>query len=147
MIEKSYKPLLVVEDSNEDFMVLQRLIKRMEVPNPVYRCLDGDEVLDLLNQQELNKEIQDISRPCAILLDLNLPGTDGREILQQLKNDNIFKEIPVVIFTTSSNPKDIEYCYQKGANGYLIKPMDLGELQKTVQAFVEYWLEANTTPH
>jgi CheY-like chemotaxis protein len=53
------------------------------------------------------------------------------------------KEIPVVILTTSSNPKDIEFCYQKGANGYLVKPMDADELQKTVQAFVDYWLGAN----
>jgi CheY-like chemotaxis protein len=86
-------------------------------------------------------------RPSAILLDLNLPGMDGRDILERLKQDRSFKKIPIVVFTTSSNPRDVELCYQKGANGYLIKPMDFQELQKTVQAFVDYWLEANTPPN
>jgi CheY-like chemotaxis protein len=67
-------------------------------------------------------------------------------VLEQLKQDQNLKEIPIVFFTTSSNPKDIEFCYQKGANGYLIKPFDSQELEKTFQAFVEYWLEANTAP-
>ncbi|MGH7999355.1 MAG: response regulator, partial [Brasilonema sp.] len=85
-------------------------------------------------------------RPSVILLDLNLPGTDGRDVLEQLKQDQNLKEIPIVIFTTSSNPKDVELCYEKGANGYLIKPFDSCELEKTIQAFVNYWLEANTPP-
>ncbi|MBD2409944.1 MAG: response regulator [Desmonostoc geniculatum HA4340-LM1] len=154
MTKKLHEPLLVVEDSNEDFRMLQRLMRRMSVQNPIHRCTNGDEVLEFLYQQK--RDIYDQGkdscnfqvalRPSVILLDLNLPGIDGRDILTRLKQDKSFKEIPVVVFTTSSNPKDIELCYQKGANGYLVKPMDAQELKKTIQAFVDYWLEANTPP-
>jgi CheY-like chemotaxis protein len=146
MTEKLNKPLLVVEDSNEDFKMLQRLMRRMAVQNPIYRCTNGDEVLDFLYQEESSQNPSGTPKPSVILLDLNLPGIDGREILERLKQDICFKKIPIVVFTTSSNPKDIEFCYQKGANGYLVKPMDAQELQKTVQAFVDYWLESNTLP-
>jgi CheY-like chemotaxis protein len=138
------EPLLVVEDSNDDFRMLKRLIRRMEVQNPIYRCTNGDDALEFLYQT--NQDPNTAPRPSIILLDLNLPGIDGRDVLHQLKQDQTLKEIPIVIFTTSSNPQDIKFCYQKGANGYLIKPMDATELQKTVQAFVEFWLETNTPP-
>ncbi len=145
MTVKSYEPLLVAEDSDEDFVTLQRLMQRMKVQNPIYRCTDGDSVLDFL-QQVGESEESDRALPSVILLDLNLPGTDGRDVLAQLKQDQSLREIPIVVFTTSSNPKDIEFCYQNGANGYLIKPMDARELQRTIQAFVDYWLEANMPP-
>ncbi|MCC5642696.1 response regulator [Nostoc sp. CHAB 5824] len=148
MTKKLHEPLLVVEDSNEDFRMLQRLMRRMSVQNPIHRCTNGDEVLDFLYQlgSEALRNSKVALRPSVILLDLNLPGIDGRDILDRLKQDKSFKEIPIVVFTTSSNPKDIELCYQKGANGYLVKPMDAQELKKTIQAFVDYWLEANMPP-
>lgn len=148
MTKKLHEPLLVVEDSNEDFQMLQRLMRRMSVQNPIHRCTNGDEVLEFLYElgSEALRNSKVALRPSVILLDLNLPGIDGRDILDRLKQDKSFKEIPIVVFTTSSNPKDIELCYQKGANGYLVKPMDAQELKKTIQAFVDYWLEANMPP-
>lgn len=148
MTKKIHEPLLVVEDSNEDFQMLQRLMRRMCVQNPIHRCANGDEVLEFLCQlgSEALRNSKVALRPSVILLDLNLPGIDGRDILDRIKQDKSFKEIPIVVFTTSSNPKDIELCYQKGANGYLVKPMDAQELKKTIQAFVDYWLEANMPP-
>lgn len=142
----SRDPLLVVEDSNEDFKMLHRLIRRMAVQNPIYRCTNGDEVLDYLRQEGSYRDAQDAPRPSVILLDLNLPGTDGRSTLTELKRDGDLKEIPVVIFTTSSAPKDIDFCYQTGANAYLVKPVDHNELQKTIQTFVEFWLGTNMPP-
>ncbi|MCX7593916.1 MAG: response regulator [Fischerella sp.] len=146
MRTKHYEPLLIAEDSDEDFELLQLLMQQMQVQNPIYRCTNGDKVLDFLYQEGDYCNSDVAPRPAAILLDLNLPGTDGRDVLEQVKKDQKLKEIPIVVFTTSSNPKDIEFCYQKGANGYLIKPLDSDELEKTVQAFVDYWLEANTPP-
>jgi CheY-like chemotaxis protein len=146
MTAKVNDVLLVVEDSNEDFRILQRLMRRMSVQNPIYRCTNGDEVLEYLKQDASNCKRDAASKPSVILLDLNLPGIDGREILEMLKQDSSYQEIPVVVFTTSSNPGDIELCYKKGANGYLIKPMDAKQLQKTIQAFVNYWLEVNIPP-
>jgi len=138
--------LLVVEDSNDDFKMLQRLMQRMDVRNPIIRCVNGDEALDFLYQEGSYKDTEGVAKPSVILLDLNLPGIDGRAVLERLKQDGSLKEIPIVVFTTSSSPKDVEFCYQKGANGYLVKPMDVEELQRTVQAFVDYWLEVNIPP-
>jgi CheY-like chemotaxis protein len=146
MINPVYEPLLVVEDSNEDFKMLERLMRRMKVQNPIYRCIDGDDVLNYLYHQGIYKDNKIAPRPSVILLDLNLPGTDGRDVLDKLKQSPSFREIPVVIFTTSSNPKDVELCYSKGANGYLIKPMNSEELQNIIRAFVNYWLEVNIVP-
>lgn len=146
MIDAVQEPLLVVEDSNEDFRLLQRLMQRFEVKNPIYRCSDGDELLNYLYREGVYQNHKKAPRPSVILLDLNLPGVDGRYVLERIKQDTTFREIPIVVFTTSSNPEDIELCYQKGANGYLIKPMDYKELQNIMRAFVNYWLEANVAP-
>lgn len=146
MVTQSFKPLLVAEDSDEDFEVLELLMQQMRVQNPIHRCTNGDKVLDFVYQDGECGEQRSAPLPSVILLDLNLPGTDGREVLEQLKQDQNFREIPIVVFTTSSNPKDVEFCYQNGANGYLIKPVDLEELERTVQAFVDYWLQANIPP-
>jgi CheY-like chemotaxis protein len=143
---QSFNPLLIAEDSDEDFEVLELLMQQMKVQNPIHRCTNGDKVLDFVYKEGEQRENFPMSMPSVILLDLNLPGTDGREVLEQLKQDQSFKEIPIVVFTTSSNPKDIEFCYQNGANGYLIKPVDSDELERTVQAFVNYWLQTNISP-
>ena len=139
-------PLLVGEDNDEDFAVLKRLLTDMALPNPVYRCTDGDEVLDFMYREGAYQGAELAPRPGVILLDLNLPGTDGREVLEQLKQDTQLQSIPVVIFTTSKNPKDIEFCYRHGANGYLIKPMDFEQLRATIRMFAGFWLSANVPP-
>lgn len=157
MVKTSQMPLLVIEDSDEDFEMLQILMEDMSVSNPVYRVKTGDKALDFIDQfeeslpgSEVGTTVDDrspdsIPRPAIILLDLNLPGVDGREVLAQLKRNKRLQEIPVVVFTTSSDPTDICHCYQTGANGYLIKPVDVDQLERKVQAFVHYWLHANTT--
>lgn len=139
--------LLVAEDSDEDFAVFQRFIRRLEVQTPIHRCIDGDEVLDFLYKEGAYQNSARTAQPSVILLDLNLPGLDGRELLKKLKQDETLKKIPIVVFTTSSNPDDVELCYRSGANGYLIKPVGASELQKTVQAFADFWLTTNTPPH
>ncbi len=146
MTTKFDEPLLIAEDSDEDFYVLKHLMEEMVVKNPIYRCEDGDAVLDFIYQEGEYDNANLAPRPSVILLDLNLPGTDGREILYLLKQDRNFKEIPIIVLTTSSNPKDIEFCYNKGANGYLIKPMVFNDFEKIVRGFVDYWLEVNISP-
>lgn len=151
MNDSDSRPLLVIEDSDEDFATLQRLIEkqieeRSVRPGRVYRCHDGDEALDFLYREGKYADVALSPRPRAILLDLNLPGTDGREVLRQLKQDEGLQQIPAIVFTTSNNPADIEYCYRIGANGYLLKPMDLLALKHTVEAFTHYWLGANLPP-
>ena len=142
----SLEPLLVVEDSNADFHMLKRLMRQMDVKSPIYRCATGDEALDLLYKKGRYQDDDTIVSPGIIMLDLNLPGTDGRVVLTKLKQDKELNKIPIIVFTTSSARSDIDFCYQQGANGYLVKPVEAKELTKKVQAFVDYWLGSNTSP-
>jgi CheY-like chemotaxis protein len=140
------QPLLVIEDSDEDFEALQRMMRKWPLANPIYRCMDGDEALDFLYHTDQYIDSTKAPRPALILLDLNLPGTDGREVLEQIKQDDTLKSIPVVVFTTSSNPKDIETCYRYGVNGYILKPININKLMRTIQLFIDYWFEAVVLP-
>ncbi|MDB9375027.1 response regulator [Nodularia sphaerocarpa] len=146
MIGNFAKPLLVIEDSDEDFEALSRIIKKEAVVNPVFRCTDGEEALDFLYHTGTYNDSQKFPRPSLILLDLNLPGTDGREVLEQIKQDKNLKYIPVVVFTTSSNPKDIEICYQYSVASYMLKPIDINRLVETIQTFITYWLDIVILP-
>jgi CheY-like chemotaxis protein len=140
------RSLLAIEDSNEDFEALQRFLRRSSVTIPVFRCVSGEQALAFLYRTG-NYANPDLSpRPSVILLDLNLPKTDGREVLRRIKQDENLKTIPVVIFTTSNNPKDVEVCYQYGANSYIVKPIDFRQLKRDIEALVEYWFEIITLP-
>ncbi|HEY9845278.1 MAG TPA: response regulator, partial [Candidatus Caenarcaniphilales bacterium] len=114
------QPLLVVEDSDEDFEAFGRMIRKSAIVNPIYRCTDGEDALDFLHRDGQYTNPATAPRPAIILLDLNLPGTDGREVLAEIKQDSTLKIIPVVVFTTSANPKDVEFCYWHGVNGYIL---------------------------
>ena len=146
IVEKSYLPLLVVEDSDEDFEAFGRFVRKSQISNPIYRCIDGEDALDFLYRQGDYEDYQQAPRPSIILLDLNLPGTDGREVLEQIKQDEKLKTIPVIVFTTSSNPKDIETCYRFGVNSYILKPMNVQKSKNVMQSIVDYWLSVVVLP-
>jgi CheY-like chemotaxis protein len=146
-ITKPTLPLLVVEDSDEDFEAFYRGWRKLTATNPIHRCSNGDEALDFLHQTGKYTSSHPLLRPGLIILDLNLPGTDGREVLTQIKQDKNLRSIPVVVFTTSSNPKDLEICYQQGANSYIIKPIDVTKLMNIINILVEYWLQVNSLPY
>ncbi|MBH8575134.1 response regulator [Nostocaceae cyanobacterium CENA369] len=146
MIGNATQTLLVIEDSDEDFEALCRVMYRQAVINPIFRCTDGDEALDFLYHTGSYSDAQTAPRPSIILLDLNLPGTDGREVLEQIKQDGSFKTIPVIVFTTSANPKDIEICYRHCVASYILKPIDIKRLVQTIQSFITYWLDLVILP-
>jgi CheY-like chemotaxis protein len=140
-------PLLIVEDSNEDFEAFQRFLHQSSAIIPIHRCVNGDQALAFLYNTGIYANRKSAPRPKLVLLDLNLPGTDGREVLCQIKRDEHLKTIPVIVFTTSSNPKDIEACYRKGANSYIVKPINVEQLKQNVQTFLNFWLEISTLPN
>ncbi|MEL7333983.1 MAG: response regulator [Cyanobacteria bacterium J06560_2] len=150
--EKSLKQaperyILVVEDSDEDFNSFERVLKKhCELATPIKRCYDGDEALDFLNRKGSYADIALTSLPSLMVLDLNLPGTDGREVLSYIKQDDVLKIIPVVVFTTSSNPKDVKSCYQFGANSYLLKQMNIQKLKTSVCHCLNYWMDISVLP-
>jgi CheY-like chemotaxis protein len=139
--------LLVVEDSDEDFATLIRAIDRVSTQElTIHRCIDGDDALDFLNLAGKYSSIQDLPSPNLIILDLNLPGTDGREVLASIKHAENLKTIPVVILSTSSNPKDIARCYRSGANSYMVKPMKFDKLRDSIRIMLDYWFKAAVLP-
>ena len=116
-------PLLLVEDSPEDRMPRSGR-SRKRLANPIFSCVDGDDALDFLYRRGKYADGAAPRGPGVILLDLNLPGTDGREVLAEIKSDESLKNIPVIVLTTSTDERDIGGCYQAGANSYVRKPVN-----------------------
>jgi len=135
------KVILLVEDSPEDYEATMRAFKKSNLKNPIFRCKDGQEALDYLFNQNQFQDKNQFPRPCIILLDLNLPKVDGREVLQKVKSDPSLKTIPVIILTTSDDDIDIQKCYELGANSYIRKPVDLINFFESIQKLSEYWFE------
>ncbi|MFH2064655.1 MAG: response regulator [Pseudomonadota bacterium] len=137
----SYPPILLVEDSPEDFHAAMRAFQKAGLANPIIRCEDGDEALEYLFCRGRFAPPADAPLPGIILLDLNLPGTDGHEVLEAVKKNGRLKKIPVIVLTTSCEKIDIDRCFSEGASSYICKPVDLGGLMNAVQGLKEYWFE------
>jgi len=124
--------LVVIEDSDEDFDTVTEAVARSGVTAEVRRATTGEAGITLL--RELAPDC-----PAIVLMDLNTPGTDGREALTALKKDPALKSIPVVVLSTSANPKDVGFCYAAGANVYHVKPVRYPEHLNLVTNIVSYW--------
>lgn len=133
------KLILVIEDADADYESVVRAFSKFNSHSELMRFDEGEKALAYLQNQK--KE-----RPSLILLDLNLPGTDGREILKVIKTHAQLKKVPVIILTTSSNPTDIEQCYEMGANSYMQKPVDFAEFTLGMQRLHDYWFETVILP-
>lgn len=140
------QPVLVVEDSQEDFVATTRTLSKSGLTNPFIRCEDGDQALDFLYQRGSYSDPSTAPRPAMILLDLNLPGTDGREVLSQIKQDDDLRTIPVLVFTTSTHEADIRACYSSGANSYIQKPINLAAFNSVMQRLKDFWFDVAVLP-
>lgn len=132
-------PVLLIEDSDEDYEVTLRVFKMAGLSNPIYRCNNGDSALDYLHRRPPYDSPEKAPRPAVILLDLNLPGTDGREILDEIKSTESLKKIPVIVLTTSNTEEDIIECYSYGANSYIKKPMAIEQYAEAIRRVKDYW--------
>jgi CheY-like chemotaxis protein len=138
---------LVVEDTPEDVEAIRRGLAGVGLINgSVVYCQTGDEALDYLHRQGRFADPAASPRPAMMLLDLNLPGTSGREVLSEVKDDPRLKSIPVVIFTSSAHDSDVQGCYAAGANGYVRKPVCLNEFNDALKRIKEFWLDASILP-
>lgn len=138
--------ILLIEDSNEDFYTTKRTFEKLGVEGQLFRCIDGADALDFLYHRGKYADKEKSPLPNLILLDLNLPKKDGREVLKEIKNDPSLNFIPVIILTTSTHDKDIEYCYKMGANSYMQKPVDLNKFFDAMKRLKDYWLEIVILP-
>ena len=138
--------ILLVEDSDEDFLAFQRAFQHANMGHPIQRCTKGDEALDYLYRRGRYAAARDQPLPALILLDLNLPGADGRSVLSTIKGDPQLACIPVIIVTSSANPKDIDTCYQNGANSYLVKSVNFLKFRQQIGVLTDYWLNVAQLP-
>lgn len=140
------QPILLVEDSPEDYEATERAFRRSGLKNEVIRCEDGEEALDYLYRRGKYADPATSPRPGVILLDLNLPGTDGRQVLSEIKATEQLKDIPVLVLTTSVDERDISACYRAGANSYIQKPVDVDGFFQAIERLKGYWFEVVILP-
>ena len=138
--------ILLVEDNEDDYEATCRAFKKANLLNPVVWSQSGQDALDFLKHKGAHKEASGSPRPGLILLDLNMPGMDGRMTLEAIKKDEILKRIPVIILTTSADERDIDACYQAGANTYVQKPVSFDGLIEAISRLKEYWFEIALLP-
>ena len=139
-------PILIVEDNDYDYRQTLRAFEESRLANPVYRCVDGDDDLDYLHRRGEYTDPVISPRPGLILLDLKLPGTDGSEVLQEVKSNPKLQTIPVIVLTTSQDERDIEECYRAGANSYVCKPVTFEGYVDAIRRLEEYWFHIVILP-
>lgn len=139
-------PILVVEDNAEDFLALSRALRKHAVLNPVVHCHNGEQALEYL-QGHGRHPAWPTALPVLVLLDLNMPGLDGRDVLRALQLDEALHVIPVIIFTSSASARDVDECYLLGANSFLTKPLSYPALEEKVGVLAHYWLATSELPH
>jgi CheY-like chemotaxis protein len=142
--------ILLAEDDLEDQMFVREALQESGCPHTLYCVKDGQELVEYLEnqgQQEGGPSGQSRSLPDIILLDLNMPRKDGREVLRYLKQDPELKLIPVVVMTTSNSEQDILTSYAIGANTYMTKPVTYEGLVSALQAIAHYWFAIAKLPN
>jgi CheY-like chemotaxis protein len=137
------RPILLIEDRDEDFEVTCMAIRQAGVANPLLRCRTGREARDYIAH---NGHYMHAVEPLFILVDLNLPGVDGRKVLAELRNSAWLSAVPAIVLSTSTNARDVRLCYQLGAAGYLIKPVDLERFQAMMATLTKYWMQVVRLP-
>jgi two-component system response regulator len=131
--------ILLVEDNIDDYNATIRSFKAAHLHNPIHWCKTGTEALDYLKHQGTYAQSPAGMMPALVLLDLNMPGLDGKKVLAAAKQDIMLKKIPIIILTTSSDDRDVTQCYELGASTYIQKPVDFDGLITAVGRIKDYW--------
>jgi CheY-like chemotaxis protein len=136
--------LLYAEDDPDDRLLAEMAHREVGAANPLVFVADGEEALDYLRHAGRHAEPAAAPRPGIILLDLNMPGIDGRETLKIIRADPVLARIPVVILTTSAAEDDIATAYDAGANSYIVKPNAFRSLVRVFERLHGYWFEVSS---
>jgi len=135
------RPILLVEDNPMDVDLTRRAFARRKINFAIDVARDGEEAIRFIDQWDSDRPL-----PIVILLDLKLPKVDGLQVLRHLKTHPLFKLVPVVILSTSSEGRDILAAYREGANSYIVKPVDFDQFMHVVDQIEMYWCGLNTLP-
>ena len=135
--------ILLIEDSSTDVLMIREALSEAKLLNKIHVAEDGVEALDFLHKRG---KFASSPRPNLILLDLNLPRKNGREVLAEIKTDKDLKRIPVVVLTTSSTKEDILRSYDLHVNCYVVKPVEFDSFVKAVQSIQHFWSSTVSLP-
>lgn len=138
IIENTSHPILLVEDNPVDLDLTLRAFATKKLSNPIQVARDGEEALEYIERWEKGEP-----KPVVVLLDLNMPKINGLEVLQVIKSHPEFKTIPVVILTTSAESSDLKAAYERGANSYIVKPVDFEKFLEVADHIDLYWRVIN----
>jgi CheY-like chemotaxis protein len=140
MAKVQVKPVLIAEDSDDDLYLMRRAFSRAALLNPIIAVRDGAEALAYLKGEGEFGDRNTHPLPVLILLDIKMPKTSGLEVLEWIRRQPSFKDIPVVILSASNQPKDLETARKFGADSYLVKPGSLDDLVALVKRLKKHWL-------
>jgi CheY-like chemotaxis protein len=140
-------PILVADDDEEDRMLIQDAMEEGKLLNPLHFVVDGQEVMDYLLRKGKFSDAEKNPLPGLILLDLNMPKMDGRQVLKEIKSNPSLKTIPIIVLTTSKAEEDILRTYDLGVNSYITKPVTFDALVDIVKNLGKYWFEIVSIPY
>ena len=132
--------ILMAEDDPDDRLLIMDAFKETQSPSNLHFVEDGQALMDYLYQCDSYQAVESAPRPSLILLDLNMPGKDGRQALLEIKSDPNLQKIPVVVLSTSSDRQDILESYADGASSYIEKPVSFDKLVDIIKTLSRYWL-------
>jgi CheY-like chemotaxis protein len=138
--------ILVADDDPDDRVLLKDALAESRRSHGVHFVADGEEVMDYLRRQGKYAVPGSAPRPGLILLDLNMPKKDGREVLSEIDADPLLRRIPIVVMTTSRSEEDIDNSYELGANSYVTKPVTYSGLLELTKTLTEYWFDTVALP-
>jgi CheY-like chemotaxis protein len=139
-------PILLGEDDENDMFLLRRAFDAAAVQNPLYVARDGQEVIDWLAGVDGFSNRAEHPVPCLLILDLKMPRKSGMDVLEWRRRQPILNCLPVVVFSSSAHPYDIEKAYRLGANAFVVKPSSNAERAQFVQNLKGFWLQFNEPP-
>jgi two-component system response regulator len=138
--------LVMVDDDEDDCLLVEAALYEAYLKCDFHCLQDGAEMLDYLNRSGRYQDPESAPRPDLIFLDLNLPRMNGRAVLEKLKSDDRFRAIPVIILTTSNHEDDVAFCYDMGANTYIVKEASFAGLRAALKVVKDYWLDKSILP-
>jgi chemotaxis family two-component system response regulator Rcp1 len=143
---KTVHAILLVEDNPADVKITQRAIRESALPVELLVVRDGQEAVDYLLRQGSHAHDEGWRSPDLILLDLNLPRLNGRQVLERIRATPALRSVPVVVLTTSNRREDVREMYEAGANTYIEKPQDFARFVQVLQTIQRYWLDTALLP-
>lgn len=136
--------VLIVDDDPADAEIIEEMLTDCDTPMTVSAVADGGEAMQFLQRLPPYAEA---AMPDLVLLDLNMPRKDGREVLRDIRGSEALRKLPVLVLTTSQEPEEIDLAYELGANSYVSKPATMADFQKVIAAIELFWMSAASLPN